>query len=112
MSNPNIASLLRYGSPIGFSSACVGIIGFHADTSGPPGKEKVKKLVFCGSRIIYDAWASTLRKLVSLGYCSTFVVSTGHSRREFDELAKLASASKESLQRANQTPVVVNNSGG
>ena len=45
------------------------------------------------------------------GYCSRFVVSTGHPRREIDEFAKLASASGESLQRANQTPVVVNNSG-
>jgi hypothetical protein len=50
-------------------------------------------------------------KLVSLGYCSKFVVSTGHPRREIDEFAKLASAFGESLQRANQTPVVVNNSG-
>jgi hypothetical protein len=34
------------------------------------------------ARIIHDAWASTCRKLVSLGYCSKFVVSTGHPRRE------------------------------
>jgi integrase len=63
------------------------------------------------TRIIHDAWASTRRKLVSLGYCSKFVVSTGHPRREIDEFAKLASASGECLQRKNQTPVVVNNSG-
>ena len=63
------------------------------------------------SRIIHDAWASTWGKLVSLGYCSRFVVSTGHPRCEIDEFAKIASASKESFQRTNQTPVVVNNSG-
>ncbi len=62
-------------------------------------------------RIIHDAWASTWRKLVSLGYCSNFEVSTGHPRREIDEFAKLASASGEPLQRTNQTPVVVNDSG-
>ena len=39
------------------------------------------------------------------------VVSTGHPRREIDEFAKPASASGESLQRTNQAPVVVNNSG-
>jgi hypothetical protein len=50
-------------------------------------------------------------KLVSLGYCSKYVVSTGHPRPEIDEFEKLAYASGESLQRANQTPVVVNNSG-
>jgi hypothetical protein len=49
--------------------------------------------------------------LVSLGHCSKFVDSKGHLRRETDEFAKLASASAESLQRKNQTPVVVNNSG-
>jgi hypothetical protein len=63
------------------------------------------------ARIIHDAWASTLRKLDSLGYCSKFVVSTGHPRREIDEFEKLAYTSRESLQWANQTPVVVNNSG-
>jgi hypothetical protein len=52
-----------------------------------------------------------LEKAASLGYCSKFVVSTGHPRREIDEFAKLACASGESLQRPNQTPVVVNNSG-
>jgi hypothetical protein len=62
-------------------------------------------------RIIHDAWASTWRKLVSLGYGARFVVSKGYPRCEIDELAKHASASKESLQRASQTPVVVNNSG-
>jgi hypothetical protein len=46
-----------------------------------------------------------------LGFCSTFVVLAGHPRREIDEFAKLASASGESLQRADLTPVVVNNSG-
>jgi hypothetical protein len=61
--------------------------------------------------MIHEAWASTWRKLVSLGYCSKLVVSTGHPRREIDEFAKLASASRESPKRANQTPVVVNNSG-
>ena len=61
-------------------------------------------------RIIHDAWASTRRKLVSLGYCSRFVVSTGHPRREIDQFAKPACASGESLQWGNQTPVVVNNS--
>jgi hypothetical protein len=45
------------------------------------------------------------------GIASSFVVSTGHPRREIDEIAKLAFASGESLQRAKQTPVVVNNSG-
>jgi hypothetical protein len=35
----------------------------------------------------------------------------GHPRREIAEFAKLASASGEALQRTNQTPVVVNNSG-
>jgi hypothetical protein len=39
------------------------------------------------------------------------VVSTGHPRREIDEFEKLAYASRESLQWANQTPVVVDNSG-
>jgi hypothetical protein len=63
------------------------------------------------ARIIHDAWASTRRKLVSLGYCSRFVVSANHPRREIDKFAKPASASRESLQRPNQTPVVVNNSG-
>ncbi len=63
------------------------------------------------TRIIHDAWASTWRKLVSLGHCSTFVVSTSHPRRAIDEFTKLAFASGESLQRENQTPVVVNNSG-
>ena len=46
-----------------------------------------------------------------MGYCSRFVVSTGHPRREIDEFEKLASAYAKSLKRANQTPVVVNNSG-
>jgi hypothetical protein len=40
------------------------------------------------SRIIHDAWASKLRTLVSLGYCSKFVVSTVHPRREIGESAK------------------------
>jgi pyrroloquinoline quinone biosynthesis protein B len=68
-------------------------------------------MVFLFTRIIHDAWASTLRKLVSSGCCCKFVVSTGHPRREIDEFAKLASASAELLQWTNQTPVVVNNSG-
>ena len=63
------------------------------------------------ARIIHDAWASPWRKLVSFGFCSRFVVSAGHPRRETDEFAKQPSASGESIQRANLTPVVVNNSG-
>jgi prepilin-type N-terminal cleavage/methylation domain-containing protein/prepilin-type processing-associated H-X9-DG protein len=39
------------------------------------------------------------------------VVSTGHPRREIDQFAKPASASGESPQWGNQTPVVLNNSG-
>jgi hypothetical protein len=60
------------------------------------------------TRIIHDAWASTSRKLLSLEYCSNFVVST---RLEINESAKLVSASGELRPKANQTPVVVNNSG-
>ncbi len=52
-----------------------------------------------------------LEKACFIGVLLQFVVSKGHPRREINEFAKLASASGESLQRANQTPVVVNNSG-
>jgi hypothetical protein len=45
------------------------------------------------------------------GHLSNVVISTGNPRREIDEFAKLASASGESIQGANRTPVVVNNSG-
>ena len=76
-----------------------------------PASGTVVLLVGVSTRIIHDAWASTWRKLVSLGFCSRFVVLAGHQRREIDEFAKLASASGESLQRADLTPVVVNNSG-
>jgi hypothetical protein len=62
-------------------------------------------------RIIHDAWASKLRTLVSLGYCSKFVVSTVHPRREIGEFEKPVATSAESPQAPNQTPVVVNNSG-
>jgi hypothetical protein len=47
---------------------------------------------------LFTMRGSTLRKLDSLGYCSKFVVSTGHPRREIDEFEKLAYASRESLQ--------------
>ena len=39
------------------------------------------------------------------------VVSTVHPRLEINEFVKLVSTSEELPQRANQTPVVVNNSG-
>jgi hypothetical protein len=72
---------------------------------------KIEILLRVSTRIIHEALASTWRKPVSLGYCSRFMVSAVHPRRETDEFAKLASASGELPQRANQTPVVVNNPG-
>jgi hypothetical protein len=52
-----------------------------------------------------------MEKAVSFRYCSRFLVSTVHPRREINELAKPVATSRESAQRANQTPVVVNHSG-
>ena len=63
------------------------------------------------ARIIHEAWASTWRRLVSLGYCFMFVDSTVHPRGEINEFAKRVATSGELNQRANRTPVVVNNSG-
>jgi hypothetical protein len=74
------------------------------------------ELTFVGSesrsvnsaRLIHEALASTWRKPVSFRYCSRFVVSTVHPRRE---IAKLVATSGELPQRLNQTPVVLNHSG-
>jgi NADH:ubiquinone oxidoreductase subunit B-like Fe-S oxidoreductase len=63
---------------------------------------KIEILLRVSTRIIHEALASTWRKPVSLGCCSTFVVSAVHPRHEIDELAKLVSASGELLKRAKQ----------
>jgi hypothetical protein len=44
------------------------------------------------------AWASKLRRLISLGHCSKCVVSTVHPRNELVNLQKLAPLQKNRLK--------------
>jgi hypothetical protein len=71
----------------------------------------VAGVILANKRVIHEALASTWRKPVSFRYCSRFIASTVHPRREINEFVKLVAASGELRPRANQTPVVVNNSG-
>ncbi len=52
-----------------------------------------------------------MEKAFSFRSCSRFVVSTVYPRLEINEFSKLVATSGELPQRANQTLVVVNNSG-